>query len=113
MINPAPESRSNMKINFMAVPCLDGNCLKVKSESSTAVLSLGPLGQIAAAVQVPDRWIFYFVFFWAEMLVENFQSKLGSVCLPRPSKNQYQYGDENNRDPPSKGIKTGIILCQE
>jgi len=41
------------------------------------------------------------------------QSELGSVCLPRPSKNQYQYGDENNRDPPSKGIKTGIILCQE
>jgi len=63
MINPAPESRSNMKINFMAVPRLDGNCLKVKSKSSTAVLSLRPLGQIAAAVQVLDRWIFDFCFF--------------------------------------------------
>jgi len=47
------------------------------------------------------------------MSVENFQSKLGSVRLPHPSKNQYQYGDENNRDPPSKRIKTEIILSQE
>jgi hypothetical protein len=40
-------------------------------------------------------------------------SELGSVRLPRPSKNQYQYDDENNCDPPSKSIKTGIILSQE
>ena len=47
------------------------------------------------------------------MSVESFPSKLWSECFPRPSKNQYQYDDENNCDPPSKSIKTRIILSQE